>query len=64
MINSEILITKERVWPVSSDKWKAPSDYSHYLKLDMFPFRVRVIGVLLYVRTEALALLGMVLVPA
>ena len=24
MINSEILITSGRVWPVSSDKWKAP----------------------------------------
>ena len=24
LINSEILITTERVWPVSSDKWKAP----------------------------------------
>ena len=26
LINSEILITKGRVWPVSSDKWKAPLD--------------------------------------
>ena len=24
LINSQILITKERAWPVSSDKWKAP----------------------------------------
>ena len=24
LINSEILITVGRVWPVSSDKWKAP----------------------------------------
>ena len=24
MINNEILITTGRVWPLSSDKWKAP----------------------------------------
>ena len=24
LINSEILITVGRVWPVSSEKWKAP----------------------------------------
>ena len=27
LIRSEILITTGMVWPVSSDKWKAPSDY-------------------------------------
>ena len=36
LINSEILITKGRVWPVSSDKWKAPWVSSDIPKLFLF----------------------------
>ena len=38
LIRSEILITTGMVWPVSSDKWKAPSDYLSSFRFVSFCF--------------------------
>ena len=40
LINSEILITSGRVWPVSSDKWKVPLVYPTMEKAILFDWLI------------------------